>query len=101
MCLLLHTVPFSPLPAVSRRSPRHREGRTPDRIRRDGTPAIDLSSGRCVFVGEEGKGGKQMEAKGDTRLLSEQPDRETAHLPEVGRVHRVPERECCCTDEQI
>jgi hypothetical protein len=42
-----------------------------------------------------------MEAKGDTRLLSEQPDRETAHLPEVGRVHRVPERECCCTDEQI
>jgi hypothetical protein len=26
-----------------------------------------------------------MEAKGDTRLLSEQPDRETAHLPEGAR----------------
>jgi hypothetical protein len=38
-----------------------------------------------------------MKAKGDTRWLSEQHDRETGRLPEVGHVggqHRVPEREC-------
>jgi hypothetical protein len=50
---------------------------------------------------EEGE--NKMKAKGDTRLRSDQHDRETGHLPEVGHVggqHRVPERECGSTDEQ-
>jgi hypothetical protein len=37
-----------------------------------------------------------MKARGDTRLLSEQHDSETGHLPEVvhvGGQYRVPERE--------
>jgi hypothetical protein len=45
-----------------------------------------------------------MKARGDTRLLSEQHDRATGHLPEVGHVggqHWASERECCCAVGQI